>query len=383
RVVAEGAEHLRGHHAHAALVHAAGGHALVRADDHHAHAARLQHPLDAARDLRGHLLLHLEAARVGVHHPRELADADDLAIGQVADVRLADDRRHVVLAVRLELDVAQHDHLVVAGDLLEGAGEVLVRIQGVAAEPVAVGTGDPRRGVQQALARGVLAGPAQQGADGILGLLTGDVGGAGGVAHGWKLAVGRARILPASVGTPQETMWKADRGWALHFFPLLFLLGAPGVLDGRARLVPLQARAEALRRFPAALQLRLHFLDAARLVTAPRIQAVAVGRRVVVPGAAFHVVGHLPVDLLEVAGVVVGHPCLGGAMAGHRAERTAGRGAHRQPRRPTQHPADRRPRGPARQRGAAATEDVVLLQAHGSLPLMGQGNSVRRYVHPG
>src|SRR5690606_30095498 len=124
RVVAEAAEHLRGHHAHPALVDAARGHALVAGLDHHAHAARRQHLLDALRDLRGHLFLHLEAARVGFHHARELADAHHLAVGQVAHVRLADDRCHVVLAVAFELDVAQHDHLVVAGDLLEGALEV-------------------------------------------------------------------------------------------------------------------------------------------------------------------------------------------------------------------------------------------------------------------
>src|SRR5690606_13998134 len=133
-VLAEAAEHLRGDHAHPALVDAARGHAFVRGLDHHTHAARRQHPFDAMRDLRGHLFLHLETARVGLDHPRELADANHLAVRQVAHVRLADDRRHVVLAVALELDVAQHDHLVVSGDLLEGALEVLARIVGIAAE---------------------------------------------------------------------------------------------------------------------------------------------------------------------------------------------------------------------------------------------------------
>src|SRR5690606_25601999 len=92
RVLAEAAEHLGGHPRPAALVDAAGGHALVRALDHHAHADRLQHVLDALGDLRGHLLLHLEAARVGLDHARQLADAHHLARRQVADVDLADDR---------------------------------------------------------------------------------------------------------------------------------------------------------------------------------------------------------------------------------------------------------------------------------------------------
>src|SRR5690606_15893055 len=196
RVLAEAAEHARGHHAHPALVHAAGGHALVRADHDHAHALRLQHVLAGVGDLRSPLLLHLEAARVGVHHPGQLADAHDLARRQVAHVDPADDRGHVVLAVAFVLDVAQHDHLVVAGHLLEGAGQVLARVLAVAAEPVAIGLGHPPRGVQQALAAGVLARPAQQGAHGLLGLRPGDGGGGGTGSHGRRYGPGEVEIVP-------------------------------------------------------------------------------------------------------------------------------------------------------------------------------------------
>ena len=136
-IVAEGAEHLAGDHRHAALVHAAGGHALVAGIDHHRHAGRLQGFLDALGDLRGELFLHLEAAGVALHHARQLADADHAVGRHVADVGAADDRRHVVLAVALELDVAQHHHLVVALDFLEGALEVVGRVLGIAGEPVA------------------------------------------------------------------------------------------------------------------------------------------------------------------------------------------------------------------------------------------------------
>jgi len=85
----------------------------------------------------------------------------------------------VVFAVRFEFDVAQHDQLVVTLDFLEGARQVFARVDAVAAEPVAVGFGDPARGIEQAFARRVFAGPAQQGADGILGLVLGD-----GLGHG-------------------------------------------------------------------------------------------------------------------------------------------------------------------------------------------------------
>ena len=50
---------------------------------------------------------------------RQLGNHDDAACGQVTDVRLAQDGNDVVLAVRFEADVAQDDHLVVGGGLLE------------------------------------------------------------------------------------------------------------------------------------------------------------------------------------------------------------------------------------------------------------------------
>src|SRR5882672_3556883 len=79
-------EELARDYRHARLVHAARGHALVHAFHDDAHAARLEHALDAMRDLRGERLLHLEPSRERLDHARELADADDLAIRQVADV---------------------------------------------------------------------------------------------------------------------------------------------------------------------------------------------------------------------------------------------------------------------------------------------------------
>ena len=148
---------------------------------HHADPARLEHRGDAVGDLRGELLLHLQAPRIAVDHARELADADHLVGGQVADMHPSDDGRHVVLTVRLEADVAQHDHLVVAADLLEGAPQVGGRVDLVAGKPVAVGIHDPMRGVAQALAARVLTRPAQQRAHRALG---GAPGNPGSIRHG-------------------------------------------------------------------------------------------------------------------------------------------------------------------------------------------------------
>ena len=107
-----------------------------------------------------------------------------------------DDRRHVVLAVALELDVAQHDQLVVTADFLEGARKVFVGIQAVATEPVRVRLGDTLGGVDQAFAGGVLTGPGEQGADGRFGLFA---RGFAGVGHRADLVWGSNMLLQAAV----------------------------------------------------------------------------------------------------------------------------------------------------------------------------------------
>ena len=77
-------------------------------------------------------------------------------------MRLADDRQHVVLAMGFEADVLQHHHLVVIGDLFEGAGQDLNGIGIVTAEEFLIGARHAVRGPDQSLARGVIAGPADQ-----------------------------------------------------------------------------------------------------------------------------------------------------------------------------------------------------------------------------
>src|SRR5580698_8363166 len=82
----------------------------------------------------------------------------------------ADDRREMVLAVRLEADIAQHHDLVIAAGLLEGALEIFARIVAIAGEPFLVGAHHPRRRGAKALAVRVVAGPADQRAHRGLGL---------------------------------------------------------------------------------------------------------------------------------------------------------------------------------------------------------------------
>ena len=77
-------------------------------------AGRLEHVHDRVGDLVGEPLLHLEPAGEDVHDAGHLGEAEDLAVGDVGDVGPAEERQQVVLAQRVELDVAHHDHALVA-----------------------------------------------------------------------------------------------------------------------------------------------------------------------------------------------------------------------------------------------------------------------------
>src|SRR5437868_13264136 len=62
------------HHGYSAFVDATRSHALVSGIDDDTHATGLQHAVDAVGDFGCQLFLNLEAARITLHHARELAD---------------------------------------------------------------------------------------------------------------------------------------------------------------------------------------------------------------------------------------------------------------------------------------------------------------------
>src|SRR5262249_43090705 len=83
----------------------------------------------------------------------------------------ANDRGHVMFAVRLEPDVAQHDHFVIAAGFLEGTLEIIAWMILIAGKPFLISTHHARRGRSQPLAIGVVAGPANERTYGRLRLL--------------------------------------------------------------------------------------------------------------------------------------------------------------------------------------------------------------------
>jgi thymidine kinase len=95
------------------LLDAAHHHAEMIRLDHDADAHRSKHLVERARNLLGEPLLHLQPTREDFDDSRQLAEAVDLAVRDVRDVRAAEERQHVVLAQRVQLDVAHHDHALV------------------------------------------------------------------------------------------------------------------------------------------------------------------------------------------------------------------------------------------------------------------------------
>ena len=57
-------------------------------------------------------------------------------VGQIGDVRHAEERRHVVLAMALDADVAQHDEIVIAAGLVEGPRQHLGGIRADSREDI-------------------------------------------------------------------------------------------------------------------------------------------------------------------------------------------------------------------------------------------------------
>jgi hypothetical protein len=86
-------------------------------------------------------------------------------------MRLADKGDHVVLAMRVKLDVAQHDDVVIARHFIKGARQHILGVLAIACEELIIGAGNPARRLAQALAVGIVARIGDERADSLLGLL--------------------------------------------------------------------------------------------------------------------------------------------------------------------------------------------------------------------
>ncbi len=117
-------------------------------------------------DLLGQTFLNLRPGGEGIHDAGEFGDADDDAVRQIGDVRLALEGHEVVLTERVESDVAEDDEFVVRFG--ERRGDQLRRILRQAGTEFGVHPGDTRRRLLQPLAVGILADADQNFSDGLL-----------------------------------------------------------------------------------------------------------------------------------------------------------------------------------------------------------------------
>src|SRR6185295_15315098 len=89
--------------------------------------ARLEVFVDRRDHLRREVLLRLKAARIHVDHARDLRQSNNAFVREVREVRTTDDRKHVVLTVRVERDVTNQDEIIEMTDLAEGAIQHVLR----------------------------------------------------------------------------------------------------------------------------------------------------------------------------------------------------------------------------------------------------------------
>ena len=175
-ILVEDAGEVRRLHDRLGLVDGAQRHALVGGADHHGDAERGETLLDGLADLRRERLLHLQPAGEDVDHAREFRQTDNPLVRQIGDVRDAGERRDMVLAMAFEAHVAQQDHVVIAGHILEGAGELGGRIRAIAAEALLEGLDHALGGIGQPGARWVVTRPGEQRAHRLLSLFAGGQG---------------------------------------------------------------------------------------------------------------------------------------------------------------------------------------------------------------
>src|SRR4051812_40019070 len=153
----------RGHRARAGLRGAAQGHAGVLGLEHHADTLRRQLALEPVRHLRREPLLDLEVAGEVVDHASELREPDDPVARDVAHVRDAHERQQMVLAERVERDVADEHELVVVAVVREGGG-----VERLGGQELGVSGGHPARRLAEALVAEIGAERLEQVAGGAL-----------------------------------------------------------------------------------------------------------------------------------------------------------------------------------------------------------------------
>ena len=89
--------------------------------DNHGNALRIEMVLDALRDLGSQAFLDLQAARICLEHTGKLGNANHAVARHIGNRCLADDRSHMVFAMRLERNVLEQHQFIIAANFGEPA----------------------------------------------------------------------------------------------------------------------------------------------------------------------------------------------------------------------------------------------------------------------
>ena len=162
--ILEDAPHRAGDERAVGLVDAADRHATVTRLDHHGDSLGVELFHQEVGQLFGQPFLHLRALGEHVDDAGNLGQPDDLAVGDVGDVRLPDDRQQMMLAKADEANVLDQDHLVIF--LREQLSEMATRVLMQALEDLGIHPGHAVGRFAQALPIGVFADGEQDLPDG-------------------------------------------------------------------------------------------------------------------------------------------------------------------------------------------------------------------------
>jgi hypothetical protein len=122
----------------------------------------MQFSLEGVDNLGGHTFLHLETPGEALHESGQFRQTRDTAVGagQIGHVRQAGEGHEVVFTERGEGNVANQDHLVVAG--FEGNAQVRTGVLVGTVEELDVHISHSTRGVSETVTRWVVTERGQQ-----------------------------------------------------------------------------------------------------------------------------------------------------------------------------------------------------------------------------
>ena len=137
--------------------------------DQYTNAGWCEGVVECVGDLRSEALLHLQSSRKGINKARNLREANDATARHVANGGNAWEREEVMFAEGVERNPLNHNEIASGGTrrLFEDGAENLVRVAGVSAGELKQRTGNTARGIDETVARWILANGTQDGAGGV------------------------------------------------------------------------------------------------------------------------------------------------------------------------------------------------------------------------